>query len=223
MGELVSIALPDRRWPARWELPARRAVDVTLAVTALLVLALPMLVIAAIIRLGSPGPALFRQRRIGLGGRPFTMYKFRTMRAGSPDAAHRDLIARELRGEDTSVEGSWKIGNDPRLTRFGGWLRRTSLDELPQLINVVHDHMALVGPRPCLDWEAEMFPGEFAVRFAVRPGLTGLWQVNGRSTMGTLEMLQLDVVYVRGWGFWRDLKILILTVPAVLRRQDGAR
>jgi lipopolysaccharide/colanic/teichoic acid biosynthesis glycosyltransferase len=219
----VSISLPDRRWPARWEAPARRFVDVTLAATALLLLAIPLLVIAAIIRLGSTGPALFRQRRVGLGGRPFTMYKFRTMRTGSSDAAHRDLIARELRGEDTSVEGSWKIDNDSRLTWFGGVLRRTSLDELPQLINVVHGHMALVGPRPCLEWEAEMFPGDFALRFAVRPGLTGLWQINGRSTMGTLEMLHLDVVYVRGWGFWRDLKILFLTIPTMLRRQDGAR
>ena len=191
--------------------------------TALLLLALPMLAIVVIIRLGSPGPALFTQRRVGLGGRPFTMYKFRTMRVGSSDVAHRDLIARELRGEDTSVAGSWKIDSDPRLTRFGGVLRRTSLDELPQLINVVQGQMALVGPRPCLDWEAEMFPAEFALRFAVRPGLTGLWQINGRSTMGTLEMLQLDVIYVRGWGFWRDLKILLLTVPSVLRRHDGAR
>jgi lipopolysaccharide/colanic/teichoic acid biosynthesis glycosyltransferase len=114
------------------------------------------------------------------------------------------------------------IDRDPRLTRFGSLLRRTSIDELPQLINVVQGHMALVGPRPCLDWEAEMFPGAFAHRFAVRPGLTGLWQVCGRSTMGTLEMLRLDVVYVRGWGFWRDLKILALTLPTLLRR-DGAR
>ncbi|MFN2495472.1 MAG: sugar transferase [Pseudonocardiaceae bacterium] len=222
----MSIALPDRRWPAWWELPARRVVDLTLAVLALLLLALPMLALALAIRLDSPGPALFRQRRIGLGGRPFTMYKFRTMRAGAGagagDEALRDLIARELRGEDTSSEGSTKLARDPRLTRLGRFLRRTSLDELPQLINVVQGHMALVGPRPCLDWEAEMFPGAFAQRFAVRPGLTGLWQVGGRSTMGTLEMLRLDVVYVRGWGFWRDLKILALTLPTLLRG-DGAR
>ena len=181
-----------------------------------------MLVVAAAIRLGSPGPALFRQRRVGQGGRPFVMYKFRTMRAGCGDAAHRELIARELRGEDTSADGSWKINGDPRLTRFGAWLRCTSIDELPQLFNVVRGHMALVGPRPCLDWEAEMFPQEYEARFAVRPGLTGLWQVSGRSTMGTLEMLELDVVYVRSRGFWLDIKILMLTVPTLLRRH-GAR
>lgn len=219
----MSMVVPDRRWPARWEAPARRALDGTLTVLALVALALPMLVIAAAIRLESPGPALFRQRRIGLGGRPFTMYKFRTMRAGCSDAALRDLIARELRGEDTSVQGSWKIDSDSRITRLGSWLRRTSLDELPQLFNVVRGEMALVGPRPCLDWEAEMFPGEFATRFAVRPGLTGLWQVSGRSTLGTLEMLHLDVAYVQGWGFWRDLRILLLTIPSLLRSRDGAR
>lgn len=185
-------------------------------------MALPMLAVAAAIRLGSPGPALFRQRRVGLGGRLFVMYKFRTMRAGCGDEAHRELIARELRGEDTSVAGSWKIDSDPRLTRLGAWLRRTSIDELPQLLNVVCGDMALVGPRPCLDWEAAMFPPQFAARFAVRPGLTGLWQVAGRSTMGTLEMLELDVAYVQGRGFWLDLKILVLTVPTLLRRH-GAR
>jgi lipopolysaccharide/colanic/teichoic acid biosynthesis glycosyltransferase len=218
----VLLVVPDRRWPARWEVPAQRVLDRTLAALALLVLALPMLAVAAAVRLQSPGPALFRQRRVGLGGRPFVMYKFRTMHAGCGDQALRELVARELRGEATSVAGSTKLDADPRLTRFGAWLRRTSLDELPQLVNVVQGRMALVGPRPCLEWEAEMFPGEFAARFAVRPGLTGLWQISGRSTLGTLEMLRLDVAYVQGWGFWRDLRILLLTVPSLLRRH-GAR
>ncbi|MGH3938367.1 MAG: sugar transferase [Pseudonocardiaceae bacterium] len=212
----MAITIPDRRRPARWELPALRVLDVVLAVLGLIVLALPMLGVAAVIRLGSPGPALFRQRRVGRGRRPFTMYKFRTMRMGCGDQALRELIARELRGEDTSVEGSHKINRDARVTRFGGWLRRTSIDELPQLFNVVLGQMALVGPRPCLDWEAEMFPRKFAVRFHARPGLTGLWQVCGRSTMGTLDMLELDVAYVRGRGFWRDIKILVMTIPSLL-------
>jgi lipopolysaccharide/colanic/teichoic acid biosynthesis glycosyltransferase len=191
-------------------------------VVALLVLMIPMLLIAMAIRWGSPGPAFYRQQRIGRGGRPFTMYKFRTMRVGGSDAQHRELIARELRGEDTSVNGSWKIDCDPRVTRVGSFLRRTSLDELPQLINVLRGQMSLVGPRPCLDWEAEMFPPRFAERFDVPPGLTGLWQVSGRSTMGTLEMLELDLAYVRGWSFWSDLGILLRTVPALLRGH-GAR
>ncbi|MCA1834946.1 MAG: sugar transferase [Actinobacteria bacterium] len=218
----MSSGVEQTRLPARWEPIARRAVDLAVVVVALLVLMIPMLLIAMAIRLGSPGPAFYRQQRIGRGGRPFTMYKFRTMRVGGSDAQHRELIARELRGEDTSVNGSWKIDGDPRVTRVGSFLRRTSIDELPQLINVLRGQMSLVGPRPCLDWEAEMFPPRFAERFDVPPGLTGLWQVSGRSTMGTLEMLELDLAYVRAWSFWSDLGILLRTVPALLRGH-GAR
>ncbi len=218
----MSSGVEQTRLPARWEPIARRAVDLTVVVIALLVLAIPMLLIAVAIRWSSPGPAFYRQQRIGRGGKPFTMYKFRTMRVGGSDAQHRELIARKLRGEDTSVNGSWKIDCDPRVTRVGAFLRRTSIDELPQLINVLRGQMSLVGPRPCLDWEAEMFPARFAERFDVPPGLTGLWQVSGRSTMGTLEMLELDLAYVRGWSFWSDLGILLRTVPTVLRGH-GAR
>ena len=218
----MSSGVEQVRLPARWEPVARRAVDLTVVVIALLVLVIPMLLVAMAIKLGTPGPALYRQQRVGRGGRPFTMYKFRTMRVGGSDAQHRELIARELRGEDTSVNGSWKIDSDPRVTRIGSILRRTSADELPQLINVLLGHMALVGPRPCLKWEAEMFPPKFAGRFDVPPGLTGLWQVSGRSTMGTLEMLELDLLYVRSWSFRTDLVILMRTVPSLLRGH-GAR
>ncbi|MGH3868508.1 MAG: sugar transferase [Pseudonocardiaceae bacterium] len=218
----MSSGVEQARLPARWEPVARRAVDLLVVMIALLMLAIPMLLIAMTIRLGSPGPALYRQQRLGRGGRPFTMYKFRTMRTGCSDAQHRALIARELRGEDTSVDGSWKIDSDPRVTRIGSILRRASVDELPQLLNVLWGQMSLVGPRPCLGWEAEMFPAKFAERFDVPPGLTGLWQVSGRSTMGTLEMLELDLAYVRSWSFWTDLAILLRTVPALLRGH-GAR
>jgi lipopolysaccharide/colanic/teichoic acid biosynthesis glycosyltransferase len=218
----VSSGVEQARLPARWEPVARRAVDLAVVVVALLVLVIPMLLIALLIKVGSPGPAFYRQQRLGRGGRPFTMYKFRTMRMGGSDAKHRELIARELRGENTSVAGSWKIDSDPRVTRIGSILRRTSVDELPQLINVLRGQMALVGPRPCLDWEAEMFPVKFVERFDVPPGLTGLWQVSGRSTMGTLEMLELDLAYVRSWSFWTDLAILLRTVPTLLRGH-GAR
>lgn len=218
----MSSGVEQARLPARWEPIARRGVDLAVVVVALLVLAIPMLLIAMAVKLGSPGPAFYRQQRIGRGGRAFTMYKFRTMRTGGSDVQHRELIARELRGEDTSVNGSWKIDRDPRVTRVGSFLRRTSVDELPQLINVLWGQMSLVGPRPCLDWEADMFPARYAERFDVPPGLTGLWQVSGRSTMGTLEMLELDLAYVRSWSFWSDLGILLRTVPALLRGH-GAR
>jgi lipopolysaccharide/colanic/teichoic acid biosynthesis glycosyltransferase len=181
-----------------------------------------MLFIAVVIRCTSPGPALFRQRRVGLAREPFWFYKFRTMRVGCDDAALRETINRELRGEDTSSRGSRKLDGDTRITPFGSLLRRTSLDELPQLFNVLRGEMTLVGPRPCLEWEADIFPSEFHERFAVRPGLTGLWQVSGRSTMGTLDMLALDVYYVRHRTIRGDVGILLRTIPAVWRG-DGAR
>jgi lipopolysaccharide/colanic/teichoic acid biosynthesis glycosyltransferase len=199
----------------------RRSADVLVCAVLLVVLAVPLLLIALAVRWEDRGPALFRQERIGLRGTRFTLFKFRTMFQGVDDRALRDLIARELRGEDTVENGSSKLNNDRRITRIGAFLRRTSLDELPQLFNVLRGEMTLVGPRPCLDWEAEMFPEEFAPRFTVRPGLTGLWQVSGRSALGTLEMLRLDVLYVRGRSLRSDLAILLRTVPALLR--SGAR
>jgi lipopolysaccharide/colanic/teichoic acid biosynthesis glycosyltransferase len=192
------------------------------AASAVILLAPLMLAIAIAIKMSSPGPVLFRQRRIGRDLKPFQFYKFRTMRVGVDDTVLRVQIARELRGEDTSTGGSWKLAQDNRITPIGTFLRRHSLDELPQLFNVLLGQMALVGPRPCLEWEAEMFVPEFAERFAVRPGLTGLWQVSGRSTMGTREMLLLDVHYARHRTFRGDIRIITKTLPVVLRT-DGAR
>jgi lipopolysaccharide/colanic/teichoic acid biosynthesis glycosyltransferase len=197
-------------------------VDLTVTIVALLVLAIPLIVIGLVIRWTSVGPALFQQRRVGYGGKTFTMYKFRTMRTGVGDEMLRELIAAELRGEDTSVDGSYKLDGDPRVTPIGAFLRKTSLDELPQLINVLFGDMSLVGPRPCLEWEARMFPSEFQPRFSVRPGITGLWQVSGRSTVSTLEMLHLDLTYVRTRNLIGDLSILVRTVPSMLR-ESGAR
>ncbi|MDQ2706841.1 MAG: sugar transferase [Actinomycetota bacterium] len=200
----------------------RRVADLVGAVLLLGLLSVPMLVVAMAVWADDGGPPLFRQERVGRGRTRFTMLKFRTMTSGVSDAGLRELIARELRGENTMVNGSAKLSADERVTPLGAFLRRTSLDELPQLINVVRGEMALVGPRPCLSWEAEMFPAQYASRFSVRPGLTGLWQVSGRSTLGTLEMLQLDVRYVRTRTLRSDASILLRTVP-VLLRQDGAQ
>jgi lipopolysaccharide/colanic/teichoic acid biosynthesis glycosyltransferase len=199
----------------------RRILDVLISMFLLTLLVVPMVLIALAVRSEDRGPALFRQERVGLRRNRFTLLKFRTMAPGGDDRALRDLIARELRGEDTVVEGSSKLNGDRRITRTGAFLRKTSLDELPQLLNVLRGDMTLVGPRPCLDWEAEMFPPEFAPRFAVRPGLTGLWQVSGRSTLGTLDMLKLDVMYVRNRSLKSDVGILLRTLPALLR--SGAR
>jgi lipopolysaccharide/colanic/teichoic acid biosynthesis glycosyltransferase len=195
----------------------RRTVDLVVCIFLLVLLGLPILLIVLAVRLEDREPALFRQERVGLHGGRFTLFKFRTMRTGGDDRRLRELIARELRGEDTLENGSTKLNNDNRITRTGAFLRRTSLDEIPQLFNVLRGEMTLVGPRPCLTWEAEMFPAEFAARFAVRPGLTGLWQISGRSALNTLEMLRLDVAYVRSRSLLVDLRILLMTVPALLR------
>ena len=200
----------------------RRTADVVVSSLLLILFLVPMLLIAVAIHLEDKGPAFFRQERVGLGGGRFTLFKFRTMFRGGDDRELRELIARELRGEDTVENGSSKLNNDSRVTRTGALLRKTSLDELPQLLNVLRGDMTLVGPRPCLGWEAEMFPEEFEPRFSVPPGLTGLWQVSGRSTLGTLDMLRLDVRYVENRSLRSDADILLRTVPALLR-SNGAR
>lgn len=181
-----------------------------------------MVAAAAAVKIDSDGPVLFRQRRVGRDGQVLVMFKFRTMKPNSDDARLRELITRELNGEDTREEGSSKLNNDTRVTRIGRMLRRSSLDELPQILNVLRGQMALVGPRPCLEWEAALFPAEFHARFSVRPGITGLWQVSGRSALTTLDMLKLDLEYVRRRSVIMDIQILLRTVPTLLRR-NGAR
>ncbi len=202
------------------ETSIKRCIDVALAGSALVVLAPLLLALVVIVRCTSRGPALFRQERLGLDGRPFTVLKFRTMRVDCDDAVHRDYVTRLLTDEAPPVGGTsglYKLDGDPRITPIGCWLRRTSLDELPQLVNVVRREMSLVGPRPALAWEAELYSDEERRRFEVLPGITGLWQVSGRSRLSMREALALDVEYVRRQSLWLDLVILARTVPAVLR------
>jgi lipopolysaccharide/colanic/teichoic acid biosynthesis glycosyltransferase len=201
---------------------AKRALDLTLASLALLILAPLLAAIWLGVRLSSPGPAVFRQERLGRDERPFVMYKFRSMHIDSSDAIHRAYVTRMLTGDGDPVEaaatGLFKLEHDPRVTPFGAWLRTTSLDELPQLVNVVRGDMSLVGPRPVLAWEAELFSEQSRARFRTRPGLTGLWQVSGRNLLTMRQALELDVEYVRRQSLWLDLTILARTVPAQLRR-----
>lgn len=203
---------------------AKRLVDIALAVPALVLTAPVLLAAGAAIFVTGGRPVLFRQVRLGAGRRPFVLYKLRTMVNNSSDAAHREFNRRELLEEnhvpDTS-DGAFKL-DDPRVTRVGRWLRKTSIDELPQLINVLRGEMSLVGPRPVLDWEAEMFDPAVELRFAVPPGITGRWQVGGRNRVSMRRMLDMDVDYVRSWSLWQDLAIIART-PLVLLRGDGAR
>jgi lipopolysaccharide/colanic/teichoic acid biosynthesis glycosyltransferase len=204
--------------------PAKRVLDLAVVVPLLVVLSPLLALVAVLVKCTGRGPVFFRQTRIGLQGEPFTMLKFRTMVVGDDDdTALREAVQQELNGEAVAGDGgSFKLDNDPRITPVGRWLRATSIDELPQLINVVRGEMSLVGPRPSLDWEADLFPPEYRVRTAVPPGITGLWQVRGRSRLTTLDMLRLDREYVDNWSLWTDVRILVETVPTLVRG-DGAR
>jgi lipopolysaccharide/colanic/teichoic acid biosynthesis glycosyltransferase len=194
----------------------KRGVDVLGALVLLLLLA-PVIAAAVLaVRLSSPGTVLFRQERVGRNGQPFMLLKLRTMRAGCGDDEHRAYVRDMFSGAVQPVDGLYKLARDPRLTPVGGFLRRTSLDELPQLWNVLRGEMSLVGPRPPLDWEVDLFPAWAMRRFEVRPGLSGLWQVSGRNRLTMAEGLALDVRYVEQQTLLLDLWILARTVRAVL-------
>jgi exopolysaccharide biosynthesis polyprenyl glycosylphosphotransferase len=203
---------------ASWEGVAKKVLDYLLAAVFLLVLGLPMVVVALLIRLSSPGPALFRQLRSGLNGRPFIMYKFRTMVSNAEQLKAEMAALNEMEGP------VFKATNDPRVTRLGRLLRRYSVDELPQLVNVLRGEMSLVGPRPLPVEEVRRFDDvAHRRRLSVRPGLTCLWQVSGRNELKDFrEWVRLDLEYIDHWSIWLDLRILCRTVPAVLRGA-GAR
>ncbi|MEO8201911.1 MAG: sugar transferase [Gemmatimonadota bacterium] len=217
---LVELTAPSLKGQ---QLVVKRVVDLVGATMALL-LASPIMLVAAIaVKLDSKGPVFFRQDRIGTGGRRFRVWKFRTMQAGASDAAHRELVTRMLVGEEigaghTNEDGQqvYKLVNDARVTRIGRFLRRTSIDELPQLFNVLNGKMSLIGPRPPLPYEFEAYDHWQYDRLRVRPGITGLWQVSGRNLLTYRQMCELDVQYVRTWSLLLDFKILVKTIPVVL-------
>lgn len=188
---------------------AKRIVDILIASIALLALAPLLILVAAAVRLDSPGPILFRQTRIGRHNRTFTIFKFRTMVDSGPESF---LLLKDQ-------DGQWrhKLRHDPRITRVGRLLRRTSVDELPQLANILLGHMSLVGPRPELPQIVHRYEPWQHVRHLVRPGLTGWWQVSGRSDRPMHEHTDLDLYYVEHLSVWLDLKILIRTVKVVLK------
>jgi lipopolysaccharide/colanic/teichoic acid biosynthesis glycosyltransferase len=228
----------------------KRAFDIVFSLAAIIVTAPLLLFLCLLVRLTSAGPALFRQERLGQDKQQFTLLKLRSMYTGNDDRVHRDYVTSLLRvGQgshgDAAGQGSngdsadraghgdsagqasqgdtgmFKLEADPRITTLGAWLRRTSLDEMPQLVNVLRGEMSLVGPRPVLPWEAELFGDAYAQRFAVKPGLTGLWQVSGRSRLPMSRALELDVEYAIRRSFVLDLIILVRTVPALFG--GGAR
>ena len=190
---------------------AKAVVDRIAAAFLLVILAVPMTVVGVAIRATSSGPAFYRHTRIGIAGRPFTMFKFRTM------VANADDLRDDLLGSNENDGLMFKLRDDPRVTRLGQLLRKTSMDELPQLINVVLGHMSLVGPRPPLPDEVAAYGKVEHRRLLVRPGMTGLWQVSGRSTLNWDETVRLDLRYVDNWTFLSDLRLLWQTVSVVVR------
>lgn len=196
---------------SRWASIAKRVLDVGISIIALAILSPIMLLVAVVITATSQGPVLFRQIRVGRGGRHFEVLKFRSM------VSDAELRLVELQADNEQDGPLFKMRNDPRVTRFGRLLRRLSIDEVPQFINVLRGEMSLVGPRPALPAEMAAWPDELHSRLAVRPGITGLWQVSGRSDTSFDDYTKLDLEYVNNWSLRTDLKILAKTAPAVFR------
>ena len=205
----------DRRELGTRQVVVKRAFDIV-GGSALFILAVPaMLVIALLVRLTSRGPAVFRQERVGKAGEPFTMYKFRTMVMGA------EHMLEEMARTNGTNGVLFKMRDDPRVTEFGRVLRRWSLDELPQLWNVVKGEMSLVGPRPALPRETARYTTRLRTRLRVKPGLTGLWQVNGRHELPFADYVRYDLFYVENWSLGLDLYVIAKTIPALLGRRGS--
>lgn len=188
----------------------KRAIDIVFGSLLLALLLVPALLVALLVRIDSPGNPILTQRRVGKNGRIFRMYKFRTM----VDGAHAKMGELQALNEQTGP--IFKMRRDPRVTRIGRWLRKLSIDEIPQLVNVVLGEMSLVGPRPPLPHEVQAYTRAQVRRLLARPGLTGLWQVNGRSMLPFEAMVDLDVRYIEEWSLMLDLAILARTLPAIV-------
>lgn len=197
----------------------KRVFDFIISAGALLALLPLFLIIILFIKTNSRGPAIFGHKRVGKGGKTFTCYKFRTMVANAQE------VLQELLDKDPEARRQWdldfKLKNDPRITRIGGFLRKTSLDELPQLINVLKGEMSLVGPRPIVEKEIERYGNKSKYFFKVTPGITGLWQVSGRNDIGYEERVMLDEYYAKNWSLWLDIEIIIRTFGAVLKKEGA--
>lgn len=187
----------------------KRAFDIIVSLVAIILLLPLFLVVILLIKIDSPGPAFFTQKRNGFKGKYFNMYKFRSMVADAEDRF------KELVDKNEASGNMFKIKNDPRITRVGKILRKTSIDELPQLINVIKGDMSIVGPRPPIGREVQNYDAWHNLRLSVRPGITGLWQISGRNEIGFEDMCRLDLKYIRERGFLYDLKIIVKTIPVL--------
>jgi len=214
----------ERMWAERL---FKRLIDVFASVLVVVVGFPFFLAIALLIKLTSKGPVFFSQQRIGERGDVFTLYKFRTMRQDADDSIHREFTRSFIEGRmsnsslDEKAPSIYKLADDPRVTSVGNFLRKTSLDELPQFINILRGEMTIVGPRPPLQYELEYYEEWHKFRLKVKPGLTGLWQVSGRSSVPFNEMVKLDLYYIEHWSLLLDLKIMLRTIPVMLFGSGG--
>ena len=202
----------------------KRTLDIVLAALSLLILAPLYLAIAVGIKVSSKGPVIFKQTRVGKNGRTFNFYKFRSMHMGMADIKHKEYVQNFIKGDpenDAKQIKVFKITDDPRIFKFGRFLRKTSLDEFPQLFNVLKGEMALVGPRPCLPYEWDCYEDWHKKRLNILPGCTGLWQALGRNTVTFEEMVTLDLYYISNISLWLDLKIILKTFPVIFLGKGG--
>jgi lipopolysaccharide/colanic/teichoic acid biosynthesis glycosyltransferase len=202
----------------------KRILDIIFTLLIAPLLLLVGVVVAICIRLDSEGPIFYRARRVGQGGVEFDMLKFRSMYVNNNQLQHRDTIMRYMNGEKLSdTDGlSYKDVNDPRITRVGRFIRKTSLDELPQFWNVLCGQMSVVGPRPPVAYEVELYSEHEKLRLLGKPGCTGMWQVYGRSRVTFQEMIEMDITYLEKQSLWQDLKLIVLTVPVMIFARGGA-
>lgn len=204
----------------------KRLMDIAFTLLILPLLAITCIIIALLVKLTSKGPVLFHQKRVGRNGVVFEMYKFRSMYVDSDASIHVEAVKKYMNGHklhhNSSAHLSYKLGTDPRVTKIGRFLRKTSLDELPQFWNVLRGDMSLAGPRPPLSYEAELYTTRDWLRLAGKPGLTGFWQVYGRSRVTFQEMVDMDIAYLHRQSLLEDLKLVVLTVPVMLWGQGGA-
>lgn len=209
------------------EIFCKRFIDLSISLMVVSVGFPFLLAVALLIKLTSKGPVFFTQERIGENGKDFTLFKFRTMRTDCDDSLHREFTRDFIQGQlpkstlDEKKSSPYKLRNDPRVTAVGNFLRRTSLDEIPQFINVLRGEMSIVGPRPPLAYEYEYYEDWHKLRLTVKPGLTGLWQVSGRSSVPFHEMVMLDLYYIENWSLRLDTKIMLQTVPVMLVGTGG--
>lgn len=211
---------------------AKRMFDLVFTLLILFPLCIIVVILAVCIRLDSRGPVFFRQKRVGHNGRVFEMLKFRSMYVNSDDTLHREAIARYMNdqkvqeasdaGDTSDAALTYKQANDPRITRVGRFIRKTSIDELPQFFNVLCGNMTLVGPRPPLPYEVERYSDHDMLRLSGKPGLTGTWQVYGRSRVTFSSMVEMDVEYLRHQSLREDLKLIALTIPVMIQGRGGA-